>query len=43
MMQNGFSTRKQDEAYNKALYGIIFLLQYTIAAFMGHQEKLVSE
>ena len=31
MLVNGFKTKQQEEEYHKSLYGIIFLMQYTIS------------
>ena len=41
---NNFCTSKfQDEKYNKSLYGLVFLMQYSLAKLFDNPDKLVRQ
>ena len=46
MITGGFKTKNQEEEYSKALYGLVFLMQFTISKLIpvsGCPDVLLSE
>jgi hypothetical protein len=40
---NGFKSKNQDEQYSKSLYGLVFLMQYTIAKLISNPSLAVEQ